>query len=1367
MEIITSTKVVRYFTMLAFCLLFLTGVKAQPSFRGDYTPVAETGTTSKALTLASKVNDVTVKVHGAAGVLPEGTQLKVRLLSDSEEQVYIRSLKRNSGITLKQASFYDITLYNLAGEEIQPSGEVTVTFSGIESPVEGSLVVMHAEKANPAMDDFSFSKKYPAVKVDNNAATLQHAHVNSNEIRFNTAHFSVYVVGVTPTATYNFMVDGTLQETQIVLNGESLLEPEMPVASAGKRFTGWYIQGFTTPLTFHQAISVSTTQTYTVNAVFETVWHVFFNYNGELVATKDVVAPATTTSAAGIPLVVNVPGKVFSHWSLNVDGTAFNFSTPITSNTTLYAVLTDRWVVTFNTQGGSALMPEYVVNGQNASQPGNPTKVGFSFSHWSETIGGSAFNFSTPITAAKTLYAVWNPVAVNYTVVYWQQNAEDDDYTYVESVTRTALTGSAATYNATSYTGFTLNSTKTNAPINNVIVKGDGSTLKNVYYDRNVWTFKMEYKPNNQWLVISTSSVKYGQSTRPWYDAAVNANPGYRWLISRNSTTSYSEAPDMPNSNLTVSGLYSGNVAWTIHYKEYQTNIPIHEDYIFYASGSGFNFSIEDGIAIPGFTVTPLSYWEPLNQGTPLRDGTIYYTRNNYNISFNTMDGGSPVISTSIPFEASIANQALPGYIEGTTTRVADGITYSFGGWYTSPVMTDETKFNFAGQIMPAHNMALYAKWNTPVFAIINHQILQNPGSTSDTLQIHVPYGSTVDINDLTHEIPVGLDATDFVGWYWYVGDLFVAYDFDMPVYFQFELFPVWREYTYSVTYSLNGATGTTPVDNNIYHLGAGVGVAHLPADVVPPAGKVFIGWIDQNGVKAYPNRNHTITGNMFFTAQWNDVIQKTQLTYSANGGNGDDIVLELDNNITHSTLPSNTYTRSGYTFVGWNTVADGSGVTFAAGENIIVNNSPALPNVLYAQWANLSLSKVASSQFFCYQGDVVNYTITLTNGGEVNLYSPQVTDPTATTGPDYTTGDTNSNGILDAGESWTYTATYSITNGNILAGAYTNVASATAYADTDNDGIGDLAVIAPDASATILLAGNCCTLESVSVTYTPIACYGGYSTVTLTPVGGHAPLTYTFNGVSQIENGVFTNITAGTYTWTVSESSIGCAPLSGSLQITEPAALLVESVVTHITCPDANDGVIQLTISGGTTPYVVAWSGPNGYTSSNVNVTGLMTGTYSVTVLDDAGCSFSDTFQVNTTPDVTAPVAPALADVTTECSITLTAPTAEDNCVGTVTGTTTDPLTYNEQGTYLVTWTFNDGNGNSSTATQNVIVNDETAPTIICPANITVPTDQGSIYATNVDLGVPSAMDNCSVAAVTNNAPTSYPIGQTSVVWT
>ncbi len=111
---------------------------------------------------------------------------------------------------------------------------------------------------------------------------------------------------------------------------------------------------------------------------------------------------------------------------------------------------------------------------------------------------------------------------------------------------------------------------------------------------------------------------------------------------------------------------------------------------------------------------------------------------------------------------------------------------------------------------------------------------------------------------------------------------------------------------------------------------------------------------------------------------------------------------------------------------------------------------------------------------------------------------------------------------------------------------------------------------------------------------------------------------------------------------------------------------------------------------------------------------------------------------------DVTPPVIPILADVIGECSATAVAPTTTDACAGSITGTTTDDLTYLTQGTYVITWNFDDGAGNSIDVAQNVIVDDVTAPSATCPDNII--TCDGSVSS----IGLTDVNDNCTIPTIT-----------------
>ncbi|PBI83971.1 hypothetical protein BSF41_44040 [Flavobacterium sp. ACN2] len=127
---------------------------------------------------------------------------------------------------------------------------------------------------------------------------------------------------------------------------------------------------------------------------------------------------------------------------------------------------------------------------------------------------------------------------------------------------------------------------------------------------------------------------------------------------------------------------------------------------------------------------------------------------------------------------------------------------------------------------------------------------------------------------------------------------------------------------------------------------------------------------------------------------------------------------------------------------------------------------------------------------------------------------------------------------------------------------------------------------------------------------------------------------------------------------------------------------------------------------------------------------------------------------------DVTAPAVPVLADVTAECSATPTVPTTTDNCAGTIAGTTATVFPITTQGTTVVTWSFDDGNGNVSTADQNVIIDDVTAPAVPVLADVTA--------ACSATPEVPTTTDNCA-GTITGTTATVFPItaqGTTVVTW-
>lgn len=115
----------------------------------------------------------------------------------------------------------------------------------------------------------------------------------------------------------------------------------------------------------------------------------------------------------------------------------------------------------------------------------------------------------------------------------------------------------------------------------------------------------------------------------------------------------------------------------------------------------------------------------------------------------------------------------------------------------------------------------------------------------------------------------------------------------------------------------------------------------------------------------------------------------------------------------------------------------------------------------------------------------------------------------------------------------------------------------------------------------------------------------------------------------------------------------------------------------------------------------------------------------------------------------------------------TLGTATGSDNCSA-VTISNDAPATLSV-GTHLVTWTATDASGNAASATQLVTVLDTQNPTITAPATVTVSPTGGacSVPASLVQLGTPVAADNCGSVAVSNNAPSVFPVGTTVVTWT
>jgi gliding motility-associated-like protein len=142
----------------------------------------------------------------------------------------------------------------------------------------------------------------------------------------------------------------------------------------------------------------------------------------------------------------------------------------------------------------------------------------------------------------------------------------------------------------------------------------------------------------------------------------------------------------------------------------------------------------------------------------------------------------------------------------------------------------------------------------------------------------------------------------------------------------------------------------------------------------------------------------------------------------------------------------------------------------------------------------------------------------------------------------------------------------------------------------------------------------------------TNVTCGGECSGSILTnPSGGLGGYTFTWTPVPPNGQGTTeaTNLCAGTYSLTITDVA-GCDS-TFEFTIVEPVALQVQvDGVVAASCADATDGSVSTTVSGGTAPVVITWTGPAGFTSDQEDLAGIAPGTYAITVTDANGCSIT-----------------------------------------------------------------------------------------------------------------------------------------------
>ena len=240
---------------------------------------------------------------------------------------------------------------------------------------------------------------------------------DGEEFDFNT----LITEGITLYAVYdineysvNFIDQGNAYgDTQKVKYNKIAVKPETDPIKEGYTFKYWSLDENGVAYDFNTKITKDTTlySVYSVNS-----YKVSFVDNGTkyiedetIEYNKVAIKPETDPSKVG---------HTFKYWSLEENGTAYDFNTKITKDITLYSVYSvNNYKVSFVDNGTKYVEDEIIEYNKVAVKPEiDPSKVGHTFKYWSLGENGTAYDFSTKITKDTTLYSVYE--ANEYTVKF-------------------------------------------------------------------------------------------------------------------------------------------------------------------------------------------------------------------------------------------------------------------------------------------------------------------------------------------------------------------------------------------------------------------------------------------------------------------------------------------------------------------------------------------------------------------------------------------------------------------------------------------------------------------------------------------------------------------------------------------------------------------------------------------------------------------------------------------------------------------------------------------------------------------------------------------------------------------------------------
>ena len=660
----------------------------------------------------------------------------------------------------------------------------------------------------------------------------------TNEFNFSTlvtADTTLYAKWSRP-CTVNFHLNSEYHDYSLTIaSGKKLMIPATP-AKEGNTFTNWYSdENLTSIFNFDSAVTADTDlyAEYIKNSYILTV---VYGDN----KTFSVTQPYQSTYEITTEPVPN-KGDRFTHWKITSgNGTlSDNCYTFGSQNSTVTAQFSNLYNVHFESNHGSAIADQSVSYDGKATEPNNPTRIGYTFNCWcSDQPCQITYDFDIPIKDDITLYAKWTAnTNTKYTVEH-QEEQLDGTYKTVSTDYLTGTTDTTVTPNTNNYSGFTSPSEQ------DMNIDGDGNATIIYKYTRNSYELSVVQGEGID-SVTGSGTYKYGQ---PVVISAI-ANAGYR--IKNYTGGATSATFRMPARNITV--MVNGTLdtaKYTVTYEQEQLDGT-------YAVTAVSTYSGTVGTTVMAPLNTYDGYTTPTAQAlTILDDGTatvIYkYPRRSYTVTIIKNEGISSVTG---------AGTYKYGEPVALTATVASG--YTFYEWAGGE---DSAEFTMpAEDIDMSATAVVYAGYHNVAF-------ISNTG-------MGIESQSVINNGTATEPVTPSRSGYDFNGWY-INSNCSTAYAFMTPVTADITLYAGWKEsasgssgsgsssgsviYTtyHIVSFVSNGGTAVT------YQNVADGNTASEPA-VPTYAGHIFVGWYTNTACTLEYNFANKVTADTTLYAKW------------------------------------------------------------------------------------------------------------------------------------------------------------------------------------------------------------------------------------------------------------------------------------------------------------------------------------------------------------------------------------------------------------------------------------------------------------------------------------------------------------------